>query len=256
MLETRPDGPPNWDFGKAAETPRGPPTLPRIGRLEVSDTSVRYHDFGSGWNVTAELASIAGRTDPDLKLNASGNVQGEPLDLDITGPALALLENRAGPSPAAPAERGPEASHVINARIEAGQTRITASGDISKPDQLQSVEIGFELTSPDVTELLHALDIETAALPPIRAAGKVIRKDQVWQLNDAYAQVGESKLAGRLSVDLSRPRPFFSADLESDRLRAQDLRTASLVPPQPAGADGTPQAANAQPVRRQNEWDR
>jgi uncharacterized protein involved in outer membrane biogenesis len=51
LLETRPDGPPNWDFGKAAETSRGPPALPRIGRLEVSDTSVRYHDLGSGRNV-------------------------------------------------------------------------------------------------------------------------------------------------------------------------------------------------------------
>ena len=78
---------------------------------------------------------------------------------------------------------------------------------------MQDVEVRFELTSPDVTELLRALGIETAALPPIRAAGKVIRNDQVWQLNDASAQIGESNLAGRLSVDLSRPRPFISADL-------------------------------------------
>ena len=61
----------------------------------------------------------------------------------------------------------------------------------------------------------------------------------MWQLDDASAQVGESNLAGRLSVDLSRPRPFISADLELDRLRAQDLRVAPAAPPQPSGADGS-----------------
>ena len=46
------------------------------------------------------LTRIAGRTDPDLKLNATGKVQGEPLDLEITGAALAQLENGAEPYPA------------------------------------------------------------------------------------------------------------------------------------------------------------
>ena len=100
MLETRPDGPPNWQFGGAQETSPGPPALPRIGRLEISDASVRYHDLGSGRNLIAGLPRIAGRTDPDLKLNANGKVQGEPLDLEITGAALAQLENGAEPYPA------------------------------------------------------------------------------------------------------------------------------------------------------------
>ena len=100
LLETRPDGPPNWQFGEAEETSPGPPALPRIDRLEISDASVRYHDLGSGRNLTADLTRIAGRTDPGLKLNATGKVQGEPLDLEITGAALAQLENGAEPYPA------------------------------------------------------------------------------------------------------------------------------------------------------------
>ena len=323
LLETRPDGPPNWQFDGADETARGPPALPRIARLEVSDASIRYHDLGSGRNVAAELPRIAGRTDPDLKLNAHGKVQGEPLDLEITGAALAQLENGAEPYPAslvlklgqsdlhgdlsldlfqevpairakfasdrvvttdftallqrqqrgeatlekpsgeperaveevlskaggesiggtafdpnqlpaldaelqysiaelqgpdlalrdlnlnaalhdrlprlaltgggqykgnpvvlnlqagAEGEPGSNAAYVIDARIEAGQTRITAAGGISKPDQLEGVEVAS--ISPDAPELLRALGIETAALPPIRAAGKVIRNEVVSQ---------------------------------------------------------------------------
>jgi AsmA family protein len=100
LLETRPDGPPNWQFGEAEKTSRAPPALPQIGRLEVSDASSRYHDIGSGRNVTARFTRIAGRTEPGLKLNATGKVQGEPLDLEITGAALAQLENRATSYPA------------------------------------------------------------------------------------------------------------------------------------------------------------
>ena len=47
LLETRPDGPPNRRFGGAEKTSPGPPALPRIGRLEVSEAGVRYHDYGN-----------------------------------------------------------------------------------------------------------------------------------------------------------------------------------------------------------------
>jgi uncharacterized protein involved in outer membrane biogenesis len=58
LLETRPDGPPNWQFGQAQEASPSPPALPRIGQLEVSDASIRYHDHGSGRNVAAEALAV------------------------------------------------------------------------------------------------------------------------------------------------------------------------------------------------------
>ena len=64
LLEARPDGPPNWQFGEAQETSPGPPALPRIGRLEVSEAALRYHDFGSGRTLTAGLTRIAGARTP------------------------------------------------------------------------------------------------------------------------------------------------------------------------------------------------
>ncbi len=385
LLETRPDGPPNWQFGEAKETTAGPPALPRIDRLEVSDALIRYHDVGSGRDVSADLKRIAGRTDPDLMLNATGNVQGEPLDLELTGAALAQLENGAAPYPATlalklgqsdlrgdltldlkkavPAIRaklaservvttdltallqgqqrpdatlekpsgdtgraleqalanagqagsvfdpnrlpdldgelqyaiaelqgpdltmqdlnlnaslhdrlprlalsgrgqhkdkpvvldlkagaeggqGSNAVYAIDARIEAGETRLAATGAIGQPDRLQDVEVRFELTSPDATELLRAFGMDAPALPSLQAAGKVVRNDQVLELNDAHAQIGESNLTGRISFDLSKSRPFISADLQTDGLRAQDLKVAPSAPSQPAGADGTQKTAN------------
>ena len=288
----------------------------------------------------ADLTRIAGRTDPDLKLNATGKVQGEPLDLEITGAALAQLENGAEPYPASlalklgqsdlhgdltldlfqevPAIRAKLASDRVvttdftallqrqqrgDATLEkpsgeperaleevlskAGRESVGGAGfdpnqlpaldaelqysiaelqgpdlalrDLNlnaglhdrlprlaltgrgqykgkpvvldlqagaegeqgqtlpmpstpgsrrgrpglplpaasgKPDQLQDVEVRFELTSPDATELLRAFGIEAPALPPIQAAGKVIRNDQVWQLNDALPRWAKATSPG------------------------------------------------------------
>jgi AsmA family protein len=145
-------------------------------------------------------------------LTGHGQYKGHPILLDV----------QAG---AAKGEQGRGATFVIDARIEAGQTRIAASGGISDPERLEGLKVQFEVVSPDANELLGELGVEAPALPPLQAAGTIFRKGKMWQLNDAFAQVGESNLAGRLSVDLSRPRPFISADLESERLRAQDLIT-------------------------------
>ena len=149
---------------------------------------------------------------PRLALTGGGQYKGKPVVLNLQAGAEGE-QGQTLPMSSTPGSRRDRPGLPLPA-VSASQIN------------LQDVEVRFELASPDATELLRALGIEAPALPPIQAAGNVIRNDQVWQLNDASAQVGESNLAGRLSVDLSRPRPFISADLESDRLRAQDLKVA------------------------------
>ncbi|MGH6944920.1 MAG: AsmA family protein [Geminicoccaceae bacterium] len=219
LLETRPDGPPNWRLGKEQPS-QGPPTIPVIGRLEISDATVRYHEQGSGRHVTAELTSIAGSTDgPEggVKLTATGKLAGEPLDLEVTGTPLAPLDN----------PTAPQGAYALEGKIEAGDTRLTVRGKIAAPQQLEGVDLHFEAQSPDPNEILRAIGIAAPKLPQIMATGNLLREDQAWKLTDAYAQLGESAVSGQISVDLTRPRPLISADLQSERLRAQDLMTTS-----------------------------
>jgi AsmA family protein len=153
LLETRPDGPPNWQFGETEETAPAPLGMPRIGRLEVSDASIHYHDFGSGQNITAALPRIAGRTDPGLKLNATGKLQGEPLDLEITGAALAQLENSAEP-------------YSASLAIKLGQSdlRGNVTLDLSGPRPFIGVDVeSDELRARD-------LDVAAAEQPPPASA--------------------------------------------------------------------------------------
>jgi hypothetical protein len=356
-LETQPDGPPNWEL-EPGEPSEGPPTIPRIGRLQVRDASIRYLEHGSGRTILAILAEVTGSTDDGAELTATGEVEGEPLEVKLTGAPLAQLENATEPYPlslalklgesdlagdvkldlggdvpavsatlrselvksaglarligeaaptdaasrqdAAPAgeepadagawldfeqlpevsadlrytigrlegpdlllqdvslEAGlhdrlpslsleasgsfrgepvtldvnagpvegaqpPQAPYDINARIEAGQTRITATGGIDQLQRMQGLHLEFDAESSDATELLRQFGVEIPELPGLEASGRLAREGEVWRLDDMKARVGESDLAGQISADLSGARPAITADLRSDQLLASDL---------------------------------
>jgi hypothetical protein len=123
-FSSRPDGPPHWQFREAEEPSKGSPAPPRIGAAWRSATP---RSATTTWaaNGTSPPSLRALRAASDLKLNATGKLQGEQLELEIT------RANGAARSPGSPAERGLSAPYAIEARIEAGQTKIAASGDIS-----------------------------------------------------------------------------------------------------------------------------
>ncbi|HEX5794415.1 MAG TPA: AsmA family protein, partial [Geminicoccaceae bacterium] len=409
-LETRPDGPPNWEF--PSEEPAGPPSVPYIGRLRIEGAAVHYLEHGSGRSVDAELAEVTGSTDaPEggMQLAATGTVQGEPLELRLSGPPAAQLERPSeayplaldlklgesdlvgdvelalggdvpaisarlrsdqvkttdlawltgeaaeppveealdeaiasaeqaleevqdepaaatgeetpaaadtadaatrtwfdfdqlpaleadldysighleGPSlrlqdvslqaglhdrlptlalsgngtyqdqpivldvKAGPAEGEQQAQvpYRIDARIEAGQTQITATGGIQQPERLQGVQVDFAVQSADATELLRQLGLPAPALPELQVEGELVREGQVWQLNDGYARVGESELSGEFSADLSQARPFVRADLTSRRLRMADFVPVREGEAENGGAETgeTPEDGSAEP---------
>ncbi len=101
QLETRPDGPPNWKFKESLA--QGPPPIPEIGRLQITDASVDYLDHGSGRSIAASLDEVSGSTGSagsGLALKAAGKVEDSPLALALSGPPAAELLQRAKPYPA------------------------------------------------------------------------------------------------------------------------------------------------------------
>ncbi len=147
---------------------------------------------------------------PTLALSGNGTFKDEPVVLDV----------RAGPAGANQKESTP---YHINAEIEAGQTKMTAQGGIDRPELLQGLHVDFQTTSGDATDLLRRLGLPAPELPQLQAAGKLSHEGEVWQLDDGDLRIGESAVSGRLRADLSGPRPFIAADLESSRLRMTDI---------------------------------
>ena len=72
-LETRPDGPPNWQFPERGACGASERAVHR--RLRIAGAAVHYLDHGSGRSVDAELAEVTGSTDaPEggMQLAATG----------------------------------------------------------------------------------------------------------------------------------------------------------------------------------------
>ncbi len=171
-----------------------------IGQLEGPDLHLQNVDLQAG------LANGL----PTLALSGKGTFKDEPLVLDV----------RVGPAGANQKEGTP---YRVNAEIEAGQTKVTAQGGIDRPELLQGVHVNFQTTSGDATDLLRRLGLPAPELPQFQATGKLSREGKVWQLDDGDLRIGESAVSGRVRADLSGPRPFIAADLESSRLRMTDI---------------------------------
>jgi uncharacterized protein involved in outer membrane biogenesis len=165
---------------------------------------------------------------PSVAASGSGSYQGQPVVLDV----------RAGP-----AENTGQATipYQIEAEIEAGQTRLIATGAIEQPQRLQGIHVDFEATSPNLSELMRELGLPVPPLPELQASGKLARDGEGWQLSEAHVQVGESDLSGAIGVDLSAARPMVSAKLESRRLRLADFRAGEEA----GAADGDDAASEA-----------
>jgi AsmA family protein len=171
-----------------------------IGQLEGPDLHLQNVQLKAG---------LANRL-PTLALSGNGTFKQEPVVLDV----------RAGPAGANQKEGTP---YRVNAKIEAGQTKVTAQGGIDRPELLQGVHLDFQTTSGDATDLLRRLGLAAPELPQLKAAGKLSREGEVWQVDDGYLQVGDSEVAGRVRADFSGARPLIAANLESSRLRAADF---------------------------------
>jgi AsmA family protein len=146
---------------------------------------------------------------PKLALDGQGTYKGQPVTLDV----------KAGPAqPGQPAQ-----GYQVDADIEAGKTRITATGATDHPKDLKGLHVQLAVESPDPTDLLRQLGFKVPELPGLQAKGELTRNGDAWRLADLDAKVGESDLSGSLAVDFSGARPLLTADLRSDRLAAKDL---------------------------------
>ena len=174
-----------------------------VGRLSGPDLAL------SGLELHARLTDGL----PRLELTGGGEYRGTPVALDVQ-----LGRTRQG----APTDR----AYPVQARIEAAATQIQIDGVIGEPETLDGLDLRVQASSENLDDVLALADVDLPQIPPFAISGHVVQDGQVWRIADFYGQFSESELAGDLTVDLSRQRPFITAALQSNRLLVSDLVTA------------------------------
>jgi uncharacterized protein involved in outer membrane biogenesis len=213
ILERDGEGRANWRFDDTPDQDASPPELPQIDQLWVSEGRFR-------------LVEAKFRTDLDVEVRSGkASEQGHPAPLLLSGAGryrdsdFSLRGSIASPLDLINASK----RFQVDLEARAGATRARARGGLDTPLQLQDFDLDFELSGQDMAELYPLMGLAIPRTSAYRLKGRLGRTGEVWSYRDVSGVVGDSDIAGDVSVDAGRERSLLKADLVSQRLDFDDL---------------------------------
>ncbi len=199
-----------WDFSGGAPKDK-PLKMPPVRRFVIRDGHLKLLDDRRklSLDATLEASERLGAANTGFQLQGDGALNGQAFRLQaIGGPLLNVDPNKPYP---------------FDADIRAGATRVTARGVVPKPFDLGQVSLAITARGPDLEELYDLTGVPFPNTPPYNLKGRLVRDGKVYKVSGLSGRVGDSDLAGSLSVDATARRPFLTADLRTERLDFGDL---------------------------------
>ncbi len=199
-----------WDFsdGKKKDQPL---RLPPIRNFVINDGKLTYQDASRNLRFSGAInaAEKQGAANRGFQMSGVGTLNRQPFKLAITGGPLLNID-RNTPYP-------------FDADLRAGDTYVTARGAVPKPFDLAQFYMNVTARGPDLSDLYAISGIALPNTPPYSLHGRVSRDTMVWRIANLGGRVGDSDLAGDISVTLGRARPLLKADLTTRSLDFDDL---------------------------------
>jgi hypothetical protein len=230
----------NWTFGEssggtAAEAvkPKNRFQTPLIGRLEVTEGKITYQDPKRKLSLDGTISTATGKAgrQPQAELKLKGKLEGQPLTVDFTGGSAIMLRDTKEPYP-------------IDLEVAFGATKLTAKGQVQDPFQWADPDVDLTLSGPNLDQIYPLLGIPGPPTAPYRISGKLERDPGVWKFVQTKWRVGDSDLAGDITVDERKKPEFLTAKLVSSNLAFKDL--APLVGAAPSSGTMNQQQAQTQ----------
>ena len=208
-LLSDPQGRKNWDFSDGRV--REPMNLPPIQRFLIQDGRLKYLDARRDvrFEGTINAREQLGAENRGFELLGRGTINGAPFRAEVVGGPLLNIER--------------DKPYPFDADIRSGRTFITAKGAVPKPFDLGRFYMDTTARGPDLAELFPLTGVALPNTPPYNLRGRLEREDLLWKIDNLGGRVGDSDLAGKLSVDTAEERPFLRASLRSRSLDWDDL---------------------------------
>lgn len=224
----------NYQFSDEPDDGRAP-DIPPINNLEVVNGHLTFRDEERNMTLDATVNSserVAAGGQGQFRLSGTGRIRTEPFNLLVTGGPLINID-RSRPYP-------------FTADVRAGETHLTARGQIDRPFDLGHVRGAITLQGPDLGDVYDITGLSMPNTPPYRLSGNIVRDDRVYTISGMSGRVGDSDLGGRVEVRLGGERPRIVANLRSRRLDFDDLLAVVGGPPDPnETANGAQRAQSA-----------
>ncbi|QSX78436.1 AsmA family protein [Agrilutibacter solisilvae] len=229
-LEMGPSGTGNWVFGDEE-----PGDGPRIQSLLVEHGQLSYLDAATKTDIVVGLHSHARRAanqlSPSVAFAGGGRWKGTAFKTHGTGESPLELRDKMRP-------------YRIDAHATAGATQAHARGTLVNPLRMEDFDLRLALSGKDMSDLYPVLGIVTPPTPPYRMDGRLTRefvgpKGRIWHYDDFKGVVGDSDVAGDVSVETGRERPYLRGSVVSRRLDFDDLSGFLGKAPDTGGKEST-----------------
>ena len=220
-----------WDFSNSKKSNK-PFKMPPIRRFVINDGQLRIVDqkrrlvLNGEINATEEM----GRSGRGFLMTGDGSLNGNRFLLRILGGPLLNVDTRK--------------PYPFDADIRSGATRVTAKGAVTKPFDLGQFYMNTTAQGPDLADLYDLTGVALPNTPPYKLSGRLSRDEHLYTIEGLGGRVGDSDLAGSLSVETGDERPYLKADLRTRSLDFDDLAAIfGGVPSRKAGETVSPEQA-------------
>jgi hypothetical protein len=241
ILQKSPQGEVNWEFTADTGNPESKTDIPLIERLRITDGRLVYQDFSVDTEIITTLATSkeTAHEEEFTELYAEGKLKGHPLQINLkAGPLVALREA--------------DIPYPLTLSLQTGKTRIKVTGTVMQPLQLKGLDLQFAIQGPNPELLSPILGLPMPSLPPYRLEGDLSHHGHTWQISNLNGQVGDSDLAGMISVKLSETVPFIQADLRSKTIDLDDIGPLIGLAPD-TGAGETASSAQKKKAKKETK---
>ena len=218
----------NWDFSDPNKKTTGKPfKLPPIQQFVINDGHLDIQSLQRRVRLTATVNSnehLQGGPAETFHLGGRGTINNAPFILDVRGgPLINVRRDRPYP---------------FDADVRAGDTHLTAHGQVPKPFDLGHVNAALSISGRDLNDLYYLTGLALPNSPPYAISGKITRDEKIYDVAGMNGRIGASDIEGHLNVNTTNKRPYLKAQLRSKLLDFADL--GALF-----GAPGASKAATA-----------
>ena len=165
--------------------------------------------------------------DPDSKLPLSVTLEGKagdkPLKVTLVGGSAEAMAQNKGDLPLS-----------LEARL--GDNHARAHGSLWLPLSENRYTANLLLEGQDPQPVFNLLELPKLKLPPYRIGADLSARDKAFRIERFQGRVGDSDLAGDVTVDMAGERPKVTGKLHSQRFDADDL--GGLVGAEPGTGPG------------------
>jgi uncharacterized protein involved in outer membrane biogenesis len=200
----------NWDFGEGKST--GPFHLPPIRHFAIRDGRINLDDairkLTFAGTISSEETDNAGGQQ-FFHLGGKGQLNHAAFSADVRGDPLLNVR--------------PDKPYAFQGHVQAGATKIDATGSLNKPFDLGALQVKASFAGPDLADLYYLTGLTLPNTPAYKISGNLTRDQAVYRFSDLRGTLGQSDLHGDLTVDVSGDKPYLKGDIASNKLNFDDL---------------------------------